>query len=104
VRGETSVSSCDFVTGAWNLYTARAATFDLADPRAAPVGTWIWGEGLPRDVPAIDGVRTVLVGPPAYARTWSISRTFSALPARIDVVRELAAIEAREALERLRTR
>jgi len=104
VRGETSVSSCDFVTGAWNLYAARAATFDLADPRAAPVGTWIWGEGLPRDVPAIDGVRTVLVGPPAYARTWSISRTFSALPARIDVVRELAAIEAREALERLRTR
>ena len=104
VRGETSVSSCDFVVGAWNLYTARAASFDLADPRAAPVGTWVWGEGLPRDVPAIDGVRTVLVGPPAYARTWNIGRTFSALPARIDVVRELGPDEFRAALDRLRAR
>lgn len=101
VRGETSVSSRDFVAGAWNLYTARAAGFDLSDPRAAPVGTWIWGEGLPRDVPAVDGVRTLLVGPPAYARTWSIPRTFSALPARIDVARELGREEVEAALEGL---
>jgi hypothetical protein len=98
VRGETSVSSRDFVTGTWNLYTARAAGFDLGDPRAAPVGTWVWGEGLPRDVPAVNGVRTLLVGPPAYARTWSISRTFSALPARIDVVREIDRAEVDAAL------
>jgi hypothetical protein len=104
VRGETSVSSCNFVTGAWNLYTARAASFDLGDPRAAPVGTWIWGEGLPRDVPAVDGVRTVLVGPPAYPRTWNLGRTFSALPARIDVTRELATDEVHETLARLRSR
>lgn len=82
----------------------RAAGFDLGDPRAAPVGTWIWGEGLPRDVPMVDGIRTVLVGPPAYSRTWNIGRRFSALPARIDIVRELSAEETREALDRIARR
>jgi hypothetical protein len=104
VRGEISVSSRDYVVGAWNLYTARAAGFDLSDPRAAPTGTWVWGEGLPRDVPIVDGIRTVLVGPPAYSRTWNIGRTFSALPARVDVARELSAAELDEVLARLARR
>jgi hypothetical protein len=104
IRGDASDSPRDYVAGSYNLYTARAAGFDLGDPRAAPVGTWIWGEGLPRDVPMVDGVRTVLVGPPAYSRTWSIGRTFSALPARIDVARELAADEYRETLARIARR
>jgi hypothetical protein len=73
------------VTGTWNLYTYGALTpGGLADPAdLAYADTWIWNEGMPADIPVLDGHRVILLGPPSPARTWPAQRMFLRLPARL---------------------
>jgi hypothetical protein len=83
-RGDGPQALDDTVTGAWNLYT-YAALRDGALPEATEPGEhWIWNEGTPRDIPKVDGRRVVLLGPPAYARTWNAVRTFDPLRAELN--------------------
>ena len=89
--------------GVWNYYDWRAAEYDLSDANKVPTGAWIWNEGAPRDVPARDGTRIVLVGPPAYQRSWNVSRSFSALGATVTLDRELTADEFRATLTALKS-
>ncbi|CAL9611153.1 hypothetical protein [Streptomyces sp. enrichment culture] len=39
-------------------------------------GQWIWNEGKPADIPAVDGVRIVVLDPPPYRRSWPAGRFF----------------------------
>ena len=77
-----------------------AARFDLFQWRALqPDGTlplgldgsdhWLWPEGRPVDIEAFEGTRVVLLGPPAYPRTWDAARRFEAMPADVTVVEKL---------------
>jgi hypothetical protein len=100
LRGEADDCPREWVGGVWNLYDYRAAGQDLSRPGGA-AAAWVWGEGRPTDVPPVDGVRTLLVGPPAYDRTWSPVRIFEALRPRVDVVEELPATEVRAMLDHL---
>jgi hypothetical protein len=59
------------VTGRWNLVDAH--------------GEWIWNEGVPADIPQVDGARVVVLDPPAYERSWSPGRRFPLMPASIIV-------------------
>jgi hypothetical protein len=52
-------------------------------------------------VPAVDGVRTLVLGRPTIDRSWKAVRTFSALEPDVQVVEELPAGEVRVTLERL---
>lgn len=101
IRGEADTSG-GHVAGSWNLYAPGAAAFDLTQPDRVPQPLWIWNEGRPNDVPMRDGVRVVIVGPPAYERTWGVGRPFRALRARIEVEEELSAPEVGDWLKRLR--
>jgi hypothetical protein len=64
--------------------------------------TWIWNEGMPADIPVLDGHRVLLLGPASYSRQWKAQRMFLKLPARLtadllsedDVARWLERIEA----------
>ncbi|MGW7052763.1 hypothetical protein [Streptomyces sp. NPDC054887] len=39
-------------------------------------GELIWNEGRPSDIPVVDGVRLVVLDPPAYRRNWPAGRFF----------------------------
>ena len=64
------------------------------------VGDWIWGEGVPADIPVLDGHRVIVLRPPSYSRTWQSQRTFDVLAAGLSA-RPLEPGEYQEWLARL---
>ncbi|BBA96262.1 hypothetical protein RVR_1476 [Actinacidiphila reveromycinica] len=65
-------------------------SFDLA----AADGTRVWNEGIPADIPAVEGVRVLVLDPPSYARAWSAGRLFSHMPGELVLEAVLPAEEA----------
>jgi hypothetical protein len=47
-------------------------SFNLVDGH----GAWIWNEGRPADIPALDGARVVVLDPPPYERAWNAGRPY----------------------------
>lgn len=102
-RGDGPQRVEEALGGQWNLWAWTAVTADggLPDPGGS-TDHWVWNEGRIVDIPMFEGRRVVLLGPPAYARAWTVQRAFQALPARVDVERVLGADEVAEHLERMR--
>jgi hypothetical protein len=85
-RGNGPQQIEETVTGVWNLYSygallpggelAEATDREYAD-------TWIWNEGMPADIPVLDGHRVILLGPASSERSWPAQRMFLKLPARM---------------------
>jgi hypothetical protein len=103
-RGEGPQRIEETVTGAWNLYTYAALTADggLPDPSdLTRSDTWIWNEGMPADIPVLDGHRVVLLGPAPRPRTWPAQRMFLKLRARLtaELLDEAAATDWLERIE-----
>lgn len=48
-------------------------------------GEWIYNEGVPADVPAVNGTRVVVIDPPSYQRTFPAGRRFPLMPATLRV-------------------
>ncbi|MGW4795647.1 hypothetical protein ACWEPC_24850 [Nonomuraea sp. NPDC004297] len=71
--------------------------FNLVDAH----GKWIWNEGVPADIPHLDGVRVVVLDPPPYARSWSPGRRFPMMPATIRLERILPEDEAASWMARI---
>ncbi|TDD68683.1 hypothetical protein E1293_36700 [Actinomadura darangshiensis] len=59
------------VSSPWNLVDAH--------------GEWIWNEGVPADVPVVNGTRVVVIDPPSYERTFPAGRRFPLMPATLRV-------------------
>ncbi|MFA1543803.1 hypothetical protein [Actinomadura monticuli] len=59
------------VSSPWNLVDAH--------------GEWIWNEGVPADIPAVNGTRVVVIDPPSYDRTFPAGRRFPLMPATLRV-------------------
>ncbi|MBM4073288.1 MAG: hypothetical protein FJ271_30855 [Planctomycetes bacterium] len=96
--------SDDTVTGVWNLYTWQAIQSGLKLPAAGDQSRsdcWIWNEGTPDDVPVFEGRRIILLGPPAYARTWRSQRMFDKLPAKLEIDSELSTRDLNDWLQRM---
>ncbi len=97
----------DTITGTWNLYQATALTPEGKLPPDADMsaaGHWIWGEGIPSDIPVVEGFRVVLLGPPTYMRSWPSVRLFKNLQASLDEVQVLDKTAVRKWLQRLSSR
>jgi hypothetical protein len=94
----------DSVTGIWNLYMWTAlqpnGQLPLPDDKDSSQH-WIWGEGHPQDIAIFQGYRVVLLGPPAYTRTWTSQRMFSALPAQITRDQLLSPAEVTQWLQQM---
>ncbi|MFD0397200.1 hypothetical protein ACFVHI_03865 [Kitasatospora sp. NPDC127121] len=73
-------------TGAFNL--------------VAPDGSWLWNEGTPSDIPVVDGVRTLVLDPPPYERSWSAGRLLQEVPGDLRLERVLPPAEAAQRLAR----
>lgn len=85
-RGDGPQRIDETVTGVWNMFTYEALRpgATLPDPSDVSLShTWIWNEGMPADIPVLDGHRVILLGPAPYGRTWPAQRMFLKLPARL---------------------
>ncbi|MFE4604975.1 hypothetical protein ACFRKE_29410 [Kitasatospora indigofera] len=67
----------------------------------APDGSWIWNEGTPSDIPVVDGVRTLVLDPPPYRRSWPAGRFIPGIPGDLVMVRVLTAGESAAALAKV---
>ncbi|MFC4913700.1 hypothetical protein [Actinomadura gamaensis] len=59
------------VTSPWNLVDGH--------------GAWIYNEGVPADIPAINGTRVVVLDPPSYARHFPAGRRFPMMDATLAI-------------------
>jgi hypothetical protein len=100
-RGEGPQASGESVVGAWDLATYRALeSGSLPELDVDQADRWIWGEGIPSDIPTVDGHRVILLGKPSYERTWGAQRMFEQLPASLDA-HELSRDEVDEWLAKI---
>ncbi|MGI5397819.1 hypothetical protein [Streptomyces sp. CA-251251] len=76
-QGRTQI----IATGAFELLTAE--------------GDRIWNEGLPDDIPAVEGRRLIVLDEPTYQRSWNADRFFPHLPGKAELSRVLTADETR---------
>jgi hypothetical protein len=86
-RGEGPQQTKEQVQGVWDLYAYAALGPGNALPQP-PEGdevdeTLIWDEGMPADIPLLDGHHVILLAPTAYERSWRAQRMFSNLPATL---------------------
>ena len=103
-RGNGPQQSHHTVTSIWNLYTWEAIETGMALPDPSDYALsdhWIWNEGTPDDIPALDGRRVVLLGPASYPRSWQSQRMFDKLPARLEIERTLTKDEVNDWLQRM---
>ena len=85
-RGSGPQQIDETVTSVWNLYTYAALQPGGELPEATDreyADTWIWHEGMPADIPVLDGHRVILLGPAQPTRSWPAQRMFLKLPARL---------------------
>jgi hypothetical protein len=61
----------------------------------APDGEQIWNEGLPDDIPVVQGRRLLVLDEPTYQRSWNADRFFPHLLGTAKLVRVLTADETR---------
>lgn len=66
----------------------------------APDGSWIWNEGTPSDIPVVDGVRTLVLDPQPYERSWAAGRFIQQVPGELRLERVLTPAEAAHHLSR----
>lgn len=84
------------VRGCWNLYSYRAFNemYKLPEPKDLKANKhWIWNDRKPADIPALNGFRVILIGPPSYEREWMFTRAFQHLKADIKVEHELTKLD-----------
>ncbi|MFG2718687.1 hypothetical protein ACGFW5_10360 [Streptomyces sp. NPDC048416] len=71
--------------------TVATGAFELL----APDGERIWNEGLPDDIPMVEGRRLLVLDEPTYRRSWNADRFFPDLPGSAELVRVLSTDETR---------
>ncbi len=87
--------------GTWNLYGWRALDPDGRLPADVPQERWIWNEGRPLEIETFEKRRVVILGPPAYPRTWNVARVFDALRGEVRLDRILGPAESGDLLAEL---
>ena len=77
-------------TGQMNPSTDIHGQFNLV----AATGEWIWNEGRPAAIPAVDGHRVIVLDPPPYQRTWNLGRAYPLMTPEIAFDRILPPAQA----------
>lgn len=88
--------------GVFNLVNWRGllpdGTLDKSDHADV---NWIWGEGLPADIPQYEGTRIILLGPASYPRSWNAERRFDGMKGELHVIEKLKPEAVQDWLKRL---
>ncbi|MGI5206501.1 hypothetical protein ACQEU6_33630 [Spirillospora sp. CA-108201] len=56
-----------------------SSPWNLVDAHGEP----IWNEGVPADIPVVNGTRVIVIDPPSYERTFPAGRRFPLMPATL---------------------
>jgi hypothetical protein len=101
-RDQPAVADTPVAQASFNLWTWRGLQVDGTLPEGmAGAEFWIWNEGIPAEIPAYEGLRIVLLGPPPYARSWNAGRCFEGLEAGVHVEKSLGREEVVDWLNQL---
>ncbi|MCB9634454.1 MAG: hypothetical protein H6721_20215 [Sandaracinus sp.] len=88
LQGRGPQSLQERVRGHWEVYT-----FGAIGPggvlREGPLEHKVWNEGIPDDIPKVDGHRVIVLGTELVQRSWNACRAYGALGSRMEWVREL---------------
>ena len=57
-------------------------------------GSWVWNEGVPSDIPLLQGERVLILEEQTYPRSWNAGRIYPLVKADLWVVEELDPAEA----------
>lgn len=57
-------------------------------------GNWVWNEGVPADIPVLNGERVLILEEQTYPRSWNAGRIYPLVKADLWVVEELDPAEA----------
>ncbi|NYI94375.1 hypothetical protein HNR12_000652 [Streptomonospora nanhaiensis] len=57
-------------------------------------GSWVWNEGVPADIPTVDGERVLVLEPQPYERSWNAGRRHPHVRGWLEVEEEISAEEA----------
>jgi hypothetical protein len=68
---------------------------------AAPDGSWIRNEGTPAEIPAVDGVRLLVLDAPPYESSWPAGRFFPGMPGGLVLEHVMAPAEAADRLAKV---
>jgi len=100
IHGFGPQSSATVINGKWNMYdyelTEKSGWKGLinnkkmaADQAREFSDAWIWGEGIPSDIPVKNGYRVIILGQPSYIRNINVQRTFKNLEASVEIDKKL---------------
>jgi hypothetical protein len=92
VTGEGPQQSKETIVGTWQLYSYAALGPDGSLPDAPDPETTIWDEGMPADIPVLDGHRVIVLRPAPAGRSWLAQRMFPSL--RASLTREVLDADA----------
>jgi hypothetical protein len=81
--GEGPQQSKETIVAAWELYSYAALDPDGTLPAEPDPETVIWDEGMPADIPVVDGHRVIVLRPATSERSWRAQRMFAGLPASL---------------------
>jgi hypothetical protein len=81
--GEGPQQSKETIVAAWELYSYAALNPDGTLPAEPDPETVIWDEGMPADIPVVDGHRVIVLRPATSERSWRAQRMFAGLPASL---------------------
>ena len=94
--GQGGPSIDEAAHGVWNLYDWRSAKHwsEIVVTKGSQHSNyWIWGEGIPADIPTWEGMLVILLGEPSYPRSFDSARRFPALVPTV-VIEETLGTEA----------
>ncbi|MEZ4252140.1 MAG: hypothetical protein R3B99_28335 [Polyangiales bacterium] len=95
LQGRGPQSLQERVSGQWEVYTFGAIGPD-GSLREGPLEHKVWNEGIPDDIPKVDGRRVLVLGTELVQRSWNACRAYGALGSRMEWVRELTREEVEE--------
>lgn len=82
-RGEGPQQGKETIVAAWELHSYAALEPDGTLPDEPDPETVIWDEGMPADIPVVDGHRVIVLRPAPSERSWRVKRMFASLPASL---------------------
>ena len=82
-RGEGPQQIKETITATWELYSYAAFGPDGTLPDEPDPETRIWDEGMPADIPVIDGHRVIVLRTTSAQRSWPAQRMFPILKASL---------------------
>lgn len=90
------------VRSSWQLANWFALRDDGELDVADPDRSWIWNEGVPADIAALEGTRVVLLGPSTIQRGWNAHRVFPGMPGKLEGPIAMDAAEVRALLAKMK--